>query len=174
MRFTELKTLNTSFNPPAPPPAAPAMHPHCLGDPPTNDHPIQNPIKFSDITPLIGGQELSGMKSLWEEIAISESRLNLIAKLQEKKLGFVEIEQFSLGLKYSLRSEKMRENNVKPIQKVIRSAMELKIRDESFQLKDLKKSREQARKRVAQKYHHRSEKYRKIMKYLIVEMLTTG
>ena len=110
------------------------MHPHCQGDPPGYDHPIQNPIKFSDITPLIGGLELSGMKSLWEGIAISESRLNMIAKLQARNLGFVEIEQFSLGLKYSLKSEKMRENNTKPIQKVIKSAMDLKIRDETFLL----------------------------------------
>ena len=49
MRFTELKTLNTSLNPLAPPPATPAMHPHCQGDPPPNDHQIQNPIRFRKV-----------------------------------------------------------------------------------------------------------------------------
>ena len=59
MRFTELKTLNTSLNPLAPPPATPAMHPHCQGYPPGYDHQIQNP-KFS-VTGDLGG----GMGSVW-------------------------------------------------------------------------------------------------------------
>ena len=71
----------------------------------------QNPLKYSDITPLVGGKVLSGMQRIWEDIAVSESRLNLIAKLQEKKIGFHEVERFSLGLKYGLRSEKYQNRN---------------------------------------------------------------
>ena len=87
----------------------------------------QQPLKHSDITSLIDGRDLSGMVQLWEDTALSEARLNLLAKLQEKKLGFAQIEKFSLGLRYSLKSEKLQEKNDKPIQKVIKAAMDLKM-----------------------------------------------
>ena len=74
------------------------------------------PLKYSDITSLIDGKDLSGMVKLWEDIAISEARINLLARLQEKKLGFAQIEKFSLGLKYSLKSEKLQGTSTKPIQ----------------------------------------------------------
>ena len=64
------------------------------------------PLKFSDITSFMDGKDLSGMKTLWEDVATSETRLNLISRLKNKNLGFCEIEKFSLGLKYSLKSKK--------------------------------------------------------------------
>ena len=57
----------------------------------------QPPIKFSEITPLVGGKELSGMTKMWEDVAVSETRLNLLARLQDKRLGFNEVEKFALG-----------------------------------------------------------------------------
>ena len=143
------------------------MHrPHCQEVQFTNSELQNHPLTYSEITSLIDGKDLSGMKQLWEDVAKSEARLNLIAKLQERELGFAEVEQFSLGLKYSLKSDKMKGKNAKPIQKVVRAAMDLKVRDESFLLKDLKKRREKMRRKVSEKYHHRSEKFRKIMRYL--------
>ena len=97
------------------------------------------PLKFSDITSFMDGKELIGMKTLWEDVATSETRINLISRLKSKKLGFCEIEKFSLGLKYSLKSQKMQEKSDKPILKVVSAAMELKLRDETFHLMELKK-----------------------------------
>ena len=47
MRFTKLKTYNTSLNPLAQPPATPQVHPHCQGDHHSpNDHQVQNQLQF--------------------------------------------------------------------------------------------------------------------------------
>ena len=67
-------------------------------DPKTHNH-----IQFSEITSLVDGKELIGMVKMWQDVACSEARLNLLARLQEKKLGFNEVEKFSPGLKYSLK-----------------------------------------------------------------------
>ena len=116
-------------------------HPHCSGISLVNPK-SQNPTKTSDIISLIDGPDLSGMVKLWEDIAAGEARLNLLAKLQEKKLGFSQIEKFSLGLKYCLKSNKLQEENKKPIQKVVQAAMALKMRDEAELLKEKKRERE--------------------------------
>ena len=49
-------------------------------------------LHYSDITSYIDGKDLSGMIKLWEDIAVGEARLNLLARLQEKKLGFEQID----------------------------------------------------------------------------------
>ena len=90
----------------------------------------QNSISFSDLTPKIGGKDLSELLKLWKDIARSEVRLKLMVELSKKDLGFNEVENFRLGLKYNLKSEKLRDKSNKPIQKVIKSAMNLKMRDE--------------------------------------------
>ena len=97
------------------------------------------PLKFSDITSLVDGPDLSGMKKLWEDNACCEARLKLLEKLRDKNLGFNEIEKFSLGLKYSLKSSKLQEMGSKPIQKVVKTAMDLKMKDEMFHEKELKR-----------------------------------
>ena len=68
-----------------------------------------------EITSMIEGKVLSEMRKVWKEIAISEARINLIAELIAKNLGFNTIEKFSLGLVYSLRSEKLRGMGEKPV-----------------------------------------------------------
>ena len=66
--------------------------------------------KFSDLTSIIEGQELSEMKKIWQEAAMSELRLNLMSTLKGKNVGFREVENFSLGLKWSfLIEQKIRE-----------------------------------------------------------------
>ena len=126
----------------------------------------QNPLNYSDITPLVGGKVLSGMKKIWEDTAVSETRLNLIAKLQEKKIGFQEVEQFSLGLQYSLRSNKYQNKNKNLTVKIVQAAMTVKMRDEMVHNKELNKKREKMRKDLAKTYHPRSENYRKIIRFL--------
>ena len=69
----------------------------------------QPPVKYSEITSLVDGNDLSGMRKVWKDIAMSEERLNLLARLKELKLGYNEIQKFSLGLKYSLKSEKLKD-----------------------------------------------------------------
>ena len=97
----------------------------------------QNSNTFSDRTPKIGGKDLSELLKIWKNIARSEVRLKLMSELRKKDLGFNEIENFRLGLKYNLKSEKLKEQNSKPIQRVIMSAMDLKMRDETHHLNEM-------------------------------------
>ena len=107
--------------------------------------PSQNPesinIKHSEITSRLDGWELGGMIKLWKECATSEARIKMIADLKNKKLGFNEIEQFGLGLKYSLKSKKLAEDNEKPIENVIKAAMRLKLSDEIHHNQELKREK---------------------------------
>ena len=115
------------------------------GSPSTSAPQNRNLLMFSDITPLVGGKDLSGMKKVWEEVAICEARLNLLVQLREKSLGYNEIEKFKLGLKYSLKSSKMKELGTKPVMKVVKAAMDLKMKDEMMNEKELKRKRERMR-----------------------------
>ena len=87
------------------------------------------------------GLDLSELTKLWRDIASSEERLKLMTELKKRKVGFNEIEEFSLGLKYNLKSEKMRDPSNKPTQKVTAAAMEMKMRDESLHHKEMTKGR---------------------------------
>ena len=89
------------------------------------------PLKFSDITSKLDGKDLGDMCEIWCETAVSEERINLIADLKNKNLGFNEIEKFGLGLIYNFKSDKMKDQGEKEIKKVIRAAMEIKLRDET-------------------------------------------
>ena len=88
--------------------------------------------KYGDITSLIEGKDLGELVQIWRDTASSEMRLNLMSELRGKDLGFAEIEKFSLGLNYNLKSSKMKEQPEKPNLKLIRSAMDLKMRDERY------------------------------------------
>ena len=126
----------------------------------------QNSNTFSDLTPKIGGKDLSELLKIWKNIARSEVRLKLMCELRKKDLGFNEIENFRLGLKYNLKSEKLKEKNSKPIQRVIKSAMDLKMRDETHHLNEMKKLREKRRKNLSRKYHPNTVTQRKVIKFL--------
>ena len=104
------------------------------------------PLKFSSITSKIDGKDLGDLKDIWQDTAASEARLKMITVLQNKKLGFNEIQQFGLGLRYNLKSEKMQDHSEKPVQKVIQAAMEVKKRYEILHIRELKKEREDKKK----------------------------
>ena len=113
-----------------------------------------NQTNTSDITSKLEGKSLSEMLQLWRETAESEMRIN-------KKLGLNEVENFSLGLRYNFKSEKMQDLKDKPLDRVIQSAMALKMKDEIHHHYDLRKRREILKKRLAEKYHPRTHAYKK-------------
>ena len=137
-----------------------------LGIAEPSHNPERKIIKLSDITSRIDGRELGGMLKLWKECAISEARIKLIADLKMRKLGFNEIEQFGLGLKYSLKSKKLAEKNDKPIESVIQAAMKIKLRDEIHHNQEMKREKNTERRKLAKKHHQQTETYKKTMRYL--------
>ena len=84
----------------------------------------------SDITSELEGKNLGEMIQLWRNTAESEMRMNLLTILQNQKLGLNEVENFSLGLRYNFKSGKMQDLKNKPLDRVIQSAMALKMKDE--------------------------------------------
>ena len=106
------------------------------------------------------------MQQVWRDTAASEMRMNLITDLKGKNLGFNEIENFSLGLRYNFKSEKMQELKDKPLKSVIQAAMATKMQDEIHFYYELRKKREIQKKRLAKKYHPNTKTYKKIINYL--------
>ena len=45
-------------------------------------------LQFSDITSIIEGSDLGELKQIWQDIAASESRMNLMSALKGKKIGW--------------------------------------------------------------------------------------
>ena len=123
----------------------------------------QQQIKFSSITSNIDGKDLGDLVDTWKDTAASEARLKMITILQRKKLGFNEIQQFGLGLKYNLKSERMQDHSNKPVQKVIQAAMEVKKRDEILRTRELKREREEKKKRLAKIHHPQTKTYKKVI-----------
>ena len=116
---------------------------------------------------MIEGKVLSEMKKVWKEIAVSEARINLIAELIDKKLGFNTIEKFSLGLVYSLKSEKYKDKGEKPVRGVVQAALKVKHIDEVENCRELKRKREKMKLELGRKHHHpRSRKYKTIIEFL--------
>ena len=85
--------------------------------------------------------------------------MDLMSTLQNKKVGFREIENFSLGLKYSFKSSKMKEQNDKPTESVVEAAMKVKLRDEKFHYKELINQRDLKKKELGEKYHPKYQNY---------------
>ena len=67
------------------------------------------------------GQDLSVMTKIWEDLAATDMRLEMMSELIRIKVGFADIEEFNLGLKGNLKnltSTKISEMQDKKIVKV--------------------------------------------------------
>ena len=120
----------------------------------------------SDITSKLEGENLGEMRKLWRDIAASEMRLTMMSGLKGKNIGFNEVENFSLGMKYNFKSEKMKDLKDKPIERVIEAAMATKMRDEVHHHYELRRKRELKKKRLGEQYHPKTKTYKKIIQYL--------
>ena len=122
--------------------------------------------KLSDFTSIVEGPELGEMCRIWKETATSEMRMKMMSELRGRKLGFNEIENFSLGLQFNFKSGKMKDQGDKPLEKVIESAMNIKMIDEKHLHNELKHKREIKKKRLGEQYHPKTKTYKQIIKFL--------
>ena len=102
------------------------------------------------------GHEISsGMLKVWRGIAASESRLELMKELKGLNVGFGDVENFNLDLSSKFRSQKFKEKSKEtgdPDSKVVKAAMNVKLRDEERYLGELNFERNELRKNLANKY----------------------
>ena len=111
------------------------------------------------------GPDLGELKKLWREGACSEERLKLMTELRNRKLGFNEIEMFSLGLEYNLKSTKMKETS-KPTKKIIETVMEMKMRDEAQHLREIRKKKQKMGKWLEKTVEPKIHQYKRMIKEL--------
>ena len=76
------------------------------------------------------GQDLSAMPEIWEELARTEMRLQLMRELIQIKVGFADIEEFNLGLKWNLKNLNSSKISEMQDRKLVKVAMEVKMSDE--------------------------------------------
>ena len=106
------------------------------------------------------GQDLSAELVIWEELAVTEMRLQLMSTLIKIKVGLADVEEFNLGLRGNLRNPENKGLTLIQEKKVVTSAMEVKMRDEQITKSKLMKSREDARRELAKKFKKNSKTYR--------------
>ena len=118
-----------------------------------------NQIKHSEITSYLDGPSLGELLQCWKDAAVSTARINSLEILNRKKLGLKEIEQFSLGLRHSFKSEKLQRGKGKPVEGVIAATMKVKIRDEKQNRRELEKRKEELKRCLARRYHPKNKTY---------------
>ena len=111
------------------------------------------------------GQERRAIR-LWQNLAGSECRLGLFKELGNLNVGVADIEEFNLGILSKLRSEKLRGEGEKATKKLIKSAMEIKIRDEDNYREEKVRKRHLMRREIGEHLKVNSRPYRNLMRNL--------
>ena len=91
------------------------------------------------------GQDLSAMTKIWEDLAATEMRLEMMSELIRIKVGFADIEEFNLGLKGNLKNLNLSKISEMQDRKIVKVAMEVKMRDEQVTKRKLIRARNNAR-----------------------------
>ena len=129
------------------------------------------PIKTSvSTTPSsIGGQERRVKIKVWQKVAESSARLNLLKALIKEKIGLNEIEEFSIGLQCKYKSQKFKNSADQVIRKdgkFMEQAMKSKLADEQCYHRELVDKKIKEKREIAKKLIKNSRPYRKFMKML--------
>jgi hypothetical protein len=111
------------------------------------------------------GLDLSAMSKTWQDLATSEMRLHLMTELGKINVGFAEVEEFSLGLNCKMRSKNSKNSEMHE-GKVVKVAMEIKMRDEKKYNSELIRKRNQHRREISEILGQNSKRYRTIIRNL--------
>ena len=115
----------------------------------------------STVTPAeTEGTDLSAMPDIWEDLARTETLLQLMKELTKIKVGFADVEEFNLGLRGNLKN--LNSENIDGVKdnKVVKVAMEIKMRDEQVTKRKLIRARNKAREELAKILGKNTKRYR--------------
>ena len=113
------------------------------------------------------GMDLSSaMLKTWKALAASESRLHLMTELGELNVGFADVEQFNLGLNSKFRSNHFQQGKDNSEGKLIKVAMDRKMRDERKFNLEMNIERNRLRKELEKVYEKNSKPYRSTIKFM--------
>ena len=132
---------------------------------------IQKQLKPVISLPTMEGQDLSSaMIKSWKNLAASECRLSLMMELLKLGVGFAEIEEFNLDLSSKFRSKGFKEKfSEMTDRKMIKVAMEFKLRDEQKYNSEVNRERNILRKKLEETMTKNSKPYRSKIKFLRCE-----
>jgi hypothetical protein len=105
------------------------------------------------------GQDLSAMPKIWEDLAVTEMRLQLMSELIKIKVGFADVEEFNLGLKGNLKNLNCEKISEMQDKKIVKAAMEVKMRDEQVEKRKIIRKRNKARSDVAKLLGMNTKRY---------------
>ena len=111
------------------------------------------------------GQNKSARTKTWQDIAKSEMHIWLLEELKRYDVGYNEVEEFCLGLKYNFKS-RGQQNNDDVMIEVVRVAMKVKMGDEKKYQRELIKKRNQYRREMQKTLGRNTKPYRKEIREL--------
>ena len=106
------------------------------------------------------GQDLSAMTKIWEDLAATEMRLEMMSEPIRIKVGFADIEEFNLGLKGNLKNLNSSKISEMQDRKIVKVAMEVKMRDEQVTKRKLIRARNKARTETSKLLGQNTKTYR--------------
>ena len=106
------------------------------------------------------GMNRSARTKIWQELAHSEMRIWLMNELIKYRVGYNDVEDFCLGLKYNFKSEKFK-NKDDAMEEIVKVAMTMKLRDEKKYKLELNKKRNKVRKYMEDKLGKNTKTYRR-------------
>ena len=112
---------------------------------------------------------------MWNSLAESEARTNLMKILVKEGRGVSELEEFSIGITNKFKSEKFKvkaDKNLVTKEKLVVPAMKLKLADEQCHLRELKKTRTEYRRVLEDQLGKNSRQYKTLISQLRQEART--
>ena len=106
------------------------------------------------------GQDTSARKKIWEDLASTEMRLELMSELLKLNLGLADVEEFNLNLKGNLRNKPTDKVSEMLDKKLVRAAMGAKMQDEKVTRGKLIRCRNKERTEIMRKLGNNSKPYR--------------
>ena len=106
------------------------------------------------------GKNKSARTKIWQDLAKSEMRIWLMLELKLYNVGYNEVEEFCLGLKYNFKSENY-QNNDDAMEEIVRVAMDIKFRDEKKYKQELIKLRNKERRNMETEFRRNTKTYRR-------------
>ena len=100
------------------------------------------------------------MEEIWKALARTEMLLQLMTQLVKLKVGFAEVEEFNLGIKGNLKNPMSEKISEMQDSKIVKAAMEVKMRDEQVTKRKLIRARNKARAELSRNLGRNSKRYR--------------
>ena len=112
------------------------------------------------------GQDFGKVVNLWEKVAVSESKLEMMGNMMKKGLGFNEIEDFVTKIDRKRTEKEKYGGENRKNQKLVEMTMSMKVVDERKRHSKLLGEKTEAKRKIFDQCGEDREKARKILKKL--------